>query len=147
MQVKILKLRPDAVLPTYESENASGCDLRACLSGRPVPEYIKPGKTVLVPTGIALELPTGWEAQIRPRSGLAMKHSVTVANTPGTIDADYRGEISVILINLGERAFRLQHGMRVAQLVVTPVLQVEWQEVRELSDTARGEQGFGSTGL
>ena len=147
MQVKVKRLRKDAVLPTYATDGSVGCDLRAYVINNGIPEYIQPHKTVVVPTGIALELPEGFEAQIRPRSGLAAKHAVTVCNTPGTIDHDYRGEICVVLINLSERAFRLQHGMAIAQMVVAPVLRVEWQEVDELGATARGNKGLGSTGL
>ncbi|MEO1446929.1 MAG: dUTP diphosphatase, partial [Cyanobacteria bacterium J06635_11] len=108
---------------------------------------IQPGETALVPTGIAIELPNGTEAQIRPRSGLALKHSITLPNTPGTIDAGYRGEIGVIMINHGKQAFEVLKGMKIAQMVIAPVIRAELEEVDSLSDTVRGDGGFGSTGL
>ena len=112
-----------------------------------VPLVLEAGERALVPTGIAIALPADYEAQVRPRSGLALRHGVTVLNAPGTIDADYRGEISVILANFGEAAFTVTRGMRIAQLVVAPVARVEWRPVAELPDSARGDRGFGSTGL
>jgi dUTP pyrophosphatase len=110
------------------------------------PLIIKPGDRALVPAGIAIALPPGYEAQVRPRSGLALKHGVTVLNSPGTIDADYRGEVGVILINHGKEDFKIERGMRIAQMVVAPYTRAEWQEVANLEETARGAGGFGSTG-
>jgi dUTP pyrophosphatase len=133
----------DLALPRYETEHAAGLDLAACI---PADITLAPGKRALVPTGFAIALPQGFEAQVRPRSGLAAKHGITVLNSPGTIDADYRGELAVILINLGEAAFTVTRGMRIAQLVVAPVAQAALAEVAELPPTARGAGGFGSTG-
>ncbi|MBA5778794.1 dUTP diphosphatase [Stappia sp. F7233] len=134
----------DLPLPSYQSEHAAGVDLCAAIDGAIV---LEPGKRVLVPTGIAIALPFDMEAQVRPRSGLAAKHGVTVLNTPGTVDADYRGEIKVILVNLGEEPFEIQRGTRIAQMVVAPVTRVAFVEVADLDETARGAGGFGSTGL
>jgi len=132
-------------LPAYESALAAGMDLRAA-----VPEHepivLRPGARVMAPTGLAFALPAGFEAQVRPRSGLAAKAGVTCLNTPGTIDADYRGEVKVILINLGEEDFTIRRGERIAQLVIAPVLQTSWREAANLDDTTRGAGGFGSTG-
>jgi len=133
----------DLPLPAYESDLAAGMDLLAAVDRDVV---LEPGTRALIPTGLTIALPAGFEAQVRPRSGLALRHGLTVLNTPGTIDADYRGEIGVILINLGETAFTVTRGLRVAQLVIAPVTQAVWQEVDELSATARGSGGFGSTG-
>ena len=110
------------------------------------PLELFPGSRILVPTGFAIALPLGYEAQVRPRSGLAHKNGVTVLNAPGTVDADYRGEISVILINHGDKALLIEYGMRIAQMIIAPVNQVSWNELAELPDTVRGERGFGSTG-
>ncbi|MBL8668213.1 MAG: dUTP diphosphatase [Rhodospirillales bacterium] len=133
----------DLPLPTYATAHAAGLDLLAATAGTVV---LPPGGRALVPTGIVIGLPEGFEAQVRPRSGLAARHGVTVLNSPGTIDADYRGEIAVVLINHGEAAFRIDRGMRIAQLVVAPVTAVRWQETGELAPTARSDGGFGSTG-
>jgi dUTP pyrophosphatase len=133
----------DLVLPAYATEHAAGLDLMAAISE---PVTIAAGRRVLVPTGIAIALPTGFEAQVRPRSGLAAKHGVTVLNSPGTIDADYRGEIKVILINLGEIGYVVEPKSRIAQLIIAPVTQIRWDEVESLPETGRGEGGFGSTG-
>lgn len=133
----------DLPLPRYETEHAAGLDLAACV---PADITLAPGKRALVPTGFAIALPPGTEAQVRPRSGLAAKHGITVLNSPGTIDADYRGELGVILINLGEVAFTVSRGMRIAQLVVAPVAQAVLAETAELPPTQRGSGGFGSTG-
>ena len=130
-------------LPAYESALAAGMDLQAAIEN--VLE-IAPGKRALVPTGLAIALPAGFEAQIRPRSGLALKQGITVVNTPGTVDADYRGEIGVILINHGDAPFFVDRGMRIAQMVIAPVTQAVWNEVDNLSESARGSGGFGSTG-
>lgn len=133
----------DLPLPAYATAHAAGLDLLAATAEVVV---LSPGGRALVPTGIAIALPVGFEAQVRPRSGLAARYGVTVLNSPGTIDADYRGEIAVVLINHGEAAFRIERGMRIAQLVIAPVTAVRWQETTRLSPTARAEGGFGSTG-
>jgi dUTP pyrophosphatase len=133
----------DLPLPAYATAGAAGCDLHAAVEA---PLEIPPGGRALVPTGIAIALPEGAEAQVRPRSGLALRHGVTCLNSPGTIDADYRGEVGVILANLGEAPFVVARGMRIAQLVVAPVARVAWDEVAELPATLRGAGGFGSTG-
>lgn len=130
-------------LPVYATEGAAGLDLVAAVAA---PVELPPGGRALVPTGIAIALPEGYEAQVRPRSGLALKNGVTVLNTPGTIDADYRGEVGVILINHGDRPFTVERGMRVAQLVVARYERIAWTEVAELPDSRRGAGGFGSTG-
>lgn len=134
----------DLPLPTYATPQSAGLDLLAAVSGDLV---LNPGGRAAVPAGIAIALPPGFEAQVRPRSGLALHHGVTVLNSPGTIDSDYRGEISVILINHGDMPFVIERGMRIAQLVVAPVWIVTWQELHALPDTARSAGGFGSTGL
>ncbi len=147
IEVRIRRL-PHAAglpLPTYETALAAGMDLRAAVPADE-PLVIAPGGRALVPTGLAIALPAGYEAQVRPRSGLALKHGVTCLNSPGTIDADYRGEIGVILVNLGEAPFTVERGMRIAQLVVAPVTRVRWREAQTLDDTGRGTGGFGSTG-
>lgn len=132
-------------LPAYETEGAAGMDLRAAVpADRPM--IILPGRRALVPTGLIFELPAGFEGQVRPRSGLAFKHGVTCLNTPGTIDSDYRGEVKVLLINLGDTEFEVTRGMRIAQLVVAPVTRVRVEEHSLAGATARGAGGFGSTG-
>jgi len=131
--------------PRQQSSGAAGVDLLAALDAS-APLTIAPGKRALVPTGMAIALPTGYEAQVRPRSGLAAKHGVTVLNTPGTIDADYRGEIKVILVNLGDEPFTVRRGERIAQMVVAPVATVQFQLQETLDATERGAGGFGSTG-
>jgi dUTP pyrophosphatase len=130
-------------LPAYESELAAGMDLRAAIS-RPI--ELSPGARALVPTGLRIALPAGYEAQVRPRSGLALKFGVTLVNTPGTVDADFRGEIKVIVINHGEAPFRIERGDRIAQLIIAPVVHAIWREVRKLDETPRGAGGFGHTG-
>tara|TARA_B100001093_G_scaffold420335_1_gene412240 strand:- start:806 stop:1261 length:456 start_codon:yes stop_codon:yes gene_type:complete len=130
-------------LPKYATPGSAGVDLMAAIDS---PMELYPGSRILIPTGLAIALPNGYEAQIRPRSGLAHKNGVTVLNSPGTVDADYRGEISVILINHGDKAILIEYGMRIAQMIIAPVNQVSWNETAELPDTARGERGFGSTG-
>jgi dUTP pyrophosphatase len=132
-------------LPAYETALSAGMDLRAAVP-EDEPMNVAPGQRVLAPTGLTIALPAGYEAQIRPRSGLALKHGVTCLNTPGTIDADYRGEVKVILINLGQEPFVIKRGERIAQMVIAPVTQGEWDVVETLSETARGAGGFGSTG-
>jgi len=134
---------PDLPLPAYETEQSAGMDLAAAIDA---PTILAPGARDMIPTGLAIALPPGYEAQIRPRSGLAAKNGVTVLNTPGTVDADYRGEVRVILINLGNEDFVIERGMRIAQMVIAPVTQGLFTEVDVLSDTARGAGGFGSTG-
>lgn len=133
----------DLDLPSYETEDAAGMDLRAAVTDDVV---LAPGARALIPTGLAIALPAGYEAQVRPRSGLALRNGISLVNTPGTIDADYRGEVGVILINHGSEAFTVDRGMRVAQMVIAPVTQATWRETDNLSDTARGAGGFGSTG-
>jgi len=132
-------------LPSYQSKHAAGLDLVAAVP-REQPAKLPPGARALIPTGFALELPQGYEAQVRPRSGLALKHGVTLLNSPGTIDADYRGELMVILINHGTEPFLVQRGDRIAQLVIAPVASVEIVAVEALAETERGQGGFGSTG-
>ncbi|MBR1199935.1 dUTP diphosphatase [Bradyrhizobium sp. AUGA SZCCT0240] len=132
-------------LPAYQSADAAGLDLLAAVPAE-TPLILTPGKYAMVPTGLAIALPRGFEAQVRPRSGLAAKHGVTVLNTPGTVDADYRGEINVILINHGEAPFPIRRGERIAQMVIAPVTQAQLVQVDTLSTTDRGAGGFGSTG-
>lgn len=143
-RVQIKKLHCDAQIPRYMTELAAGLDIHA------LPQetiHLQPGERCLVPTGIAMDIPPGYEVQVRPRSGLAVKHGVTLVNTPGTIDADYRGEISVIMINHGQEIFQISPGDRIAQLIVAPVCQAVLEEVEELSETNRGSGGFGHTGI
>ncbi len=144
--VKIIKLANggDLPLPAYATEHAAGADLMAAIDNDIT---LAPFARALVPAGIAIALPEGYEAQIRPRSGLALKNGITLLNTPGTIDADYRGEIKVLMINLGQEDFVITRGMRIAQMVIAPVAQVKWQEVESLDDTQRSAGGFGSTGV
>jgi dUTP pyrophosphatase len=132
----------DLRLPAYETEDAAGMDLRAAVRE---PLTLVPGERALVPTGIRVALPPGVEAQIRPRSGLAVKHGVTMLNTPGTIDADYRGEIRLVVINLGREPYTMHRGDRIAQMVISPVLKVQWQVLESLDPTPRGDGGFGHT--
>ncbi len=141
--VKRLPHNADLPLPEYESVAASGMDLPAAIESDLI---IKPGERQLVPTGLAIALPEGYEAQIRPRSGLALRNGVTILNTPGTIDSDYRGEVKVILVNFSNCNFKIQRGMRIAQMVIAPVLKVSLMDVDVLPETARGDDGFGSTG-
>ena len=130
-------------LPAYQSKGAAGMDLRAALDET---MQLNPNQRTLIPTGFAIAIPDGYEGQVRPRSGLAFKHGISIPNTPGTIDCDYRGELKVILINLGEKPFLIERGMRIAQLVIAPVVQLNVTLVSELDETERGEKGFGSTG-
>lgn len=134
----------DIPLPQYETAHAAGMDLRAAV-GAPV--TLEPGQRALIPTGLRIALPPGTEAQVRPRSGLAWRHGIGMVNSPGTIDADYRGEVKVILVNLGTEPWTVHRGDRIAQLVVAPVLRVAWNERAELDETPRGEGGFGHTGV
>ena len=142
-KILIKRLSKEVSLPKYETSGSSGMDLAANID---VNINIDPGKTAIIPTGLALSIPKGFEVQIRPRSGLAAKQKISVLNTPGTIDADYRGEIKVILINLGQDSFKVEKGLRIAQMVVCPVVQAQLKEVDDLSETERGKGGFGSTG-
>jgi dUTP pyrophosphatase len=145
--VPIVRLphNPDLPLPAYETDHAAGMDLRAAVPDDE-PVTLRPGARAAVPTGLAFALPDGYEGQVRPRSGLAAKSGVTCLNTPGTIDADYRGEVKVILVNLGEEDVIIRRGDRIAQLIIAPVVQAQWAEVESLNETARGDGGFGSTG-
>ena len=133
----------DIALPRYETAQSAGLDLAAAVAAAVV---LAPGGRAAIPTGLAIALPLGYEAQIRPRSGLAARNGVTVLNAPGTVDADYRGEIKVVLANLGHEPFAVERGMRIAQMVVAPVTRIAWDEVDALPDSARGRGGFGSTG-
>lgn len=136
---------PEVPLPSYETTGAAGADIRANFQDRQA-VVLMPSARALIPTGLRMEIPEGFEVQIRPRSGLALKHGISVPNAPGTIDADYRGLVGVILINLGDTDFLIEHGARVAQMVVAPVTQAQLVEVAQISETARGSGGFGSTG-
>ncbi len=131
------------LLPSYETVGSSGMDLRANLQS---PVKLEPMQRALIPTGLFIGLPLGYEAQVRPRSGLAIKHGITCLNSPGTIDSDYRGEIKIILVNLSDESFTIQHGERIAQMIVQPVFKAEWQVTTILNETKRGEGGFGHTG-
>lgn len=137
---------PGVALPSYATEGAAGADLRANFADRRA-VTLAPGERALVPTGLRLEIPEGYEVQIRPRSGLALKHGITLPNAPGTIDWDYRGPLGVIVMNAGPEAFTIAHGDRIAQMVVAPVVQAGFELVEDLSDSARGAGGFGSTGV
>ncbi len=142
-RVQIKKLRPDAVVPAYMTEHAAGLDLCAAIDA---PVVVAPGERVAISTGLAIALPSGFEGQVRPRSGLAKSHGITVVNSPGTIDADYRGPVTILLINHGTEPVTIEPAHRIAQLVIAPVVQAELLEVDELDATARGAGGFGSTG-
>ena len=146
MRVRIRRLPEarDLPHPCPASPGSAGFDLRAAI---PLELVLRPGERLLVPTGIVLEIPPGWEGQVRPRSGLALKHGVGILNAPGTIDSDYRGEVGVILVNLGEAPFSLKRGDRIAQLVFSRVEPVEWEEAETLGESTRGGGGFGSTGV
>jgi dUTP pyrophosphatase len=146
LRVKRLPHGADLPLPSYQSGGAAGLDLMAAVAAD-APLTIGPGHRAIVPTGLAIALPTGSEGQVRPRSGLALRHGVTVLNSPGTIDADYRGEIQVILVNLGQEPFTVVRGMRIAQLIIGSAMQVTIREIPDLNETTRGVAGFGSTGL
>ncbi|WP_137155258.1 dUTP diphosphatase [Rhizobium sp. FKL33] len=136
----------DLPLPSYETSGAAGMDIRAA-APEDQPMVLEAGERALIPTGFVFEIPEGFEVQVRPRSGLALKHGVTCLNTPGTIDSDYRGEVKVLLVNLGSEPFTVERGMRIAQLVVAPVVQAGVEERAHVSDTTRGGGGFGSTGV
>ncbi|MFP5448255.1 MAG: dUTP diphosphatase [Alphaproteobacteria bacterium] len=145
--IKITRLahNADLPLPAYETALAAGMDLRAAVA-EDEPIVLRPMERAMIPTGLAMALPPGFEGQVRPRSGLAAKFGITCLNSPGTVDADYRGEMKVILINLGEEDFTIRRGDRIAQLVIAPVIQAAWEEADSLDETARGAGGFGSTG-
>tara|TARA_B100000963_G_C22633001_1_gene675987 strand:- start:2500 stop:2940 length:441 start_codon:yes stop_codon:yes gene_type:complete len=143
-KILIKRLSKKVSLPKYETSGSSGMDLAANIENS---LDIKPGETAIIPTGLALSIPNGFEVQIRPRSGLAAKKKISVLNTPGTIDSDYRGEIKIILINLGKDIFKVETGLRIAQMVVCPVVKADLQEVDDLKITDRGTGGFGSTGV
>ena len=142
-KILIKRLSKEVSLPKYETNGSSGMDLAADIDAN---INIDPGKTAIIPTGLALSIPKGFEVQIRPRSGLAAKQKISVLNTPGTIDADYRGEIKVILINLGPEPFKVEKGLRIAQMIVCPIVQAQLKEVQDLNETERGKGGFGWTG-
>lgn len=144
VRIKRLPHGEGLALPRYETALAAGCDVRAAVTA---PLTLKPGERFMVPTGVAIALPPGWEAQMRPRSGLAAKHGISCVNSPGTIDADYRGELKVILINHGTEDFVINRGDRIGQMVIAPVYQARFEEVDELDETERGNGGFGSTGV
>jgi len=146
VEIKRLENGNDLALPSYETALAAGADVRAAIPQQE-PLTLQPGERFMVPTGIAIALPPGWEAQMRPRSGLAAKHGISCVNAPGTIDADYRGELKVILINHGQKAFVINRGDRIGQMVIAPVWQAQFEEVSVLDDTERGAGGFGSTGV
>jgi dUTP pyrophosphatase len=143
VRVLIKKLNPSVQLPSYKTNGASGMDLMAFIEK---PINLEPGKSCLVPTGLSLAFPEEYEIQIRPRSGLAAKNNITVLNTPGTIDSDYRGELKIILFNHGNENFLINNNDRVAQMILTPIIKMELHETEELPETVRGEGGFGSTG-
>ena len=144
VRIKRLPAALDLPLPAPGSPGSAGFDLRAAVEEEVV---IRPGERLLIPTGLVLEIPRGWEGQVRPRSGLALRHGIGILNAPGTIDSDYRGEVGVILVNLGESPFPVKRGDRIAQLVIARTEAVEWDEAESLEDTGRGSGGFGSTGL
>ncbi|MEL3905963.1 MAG: dUTP diphosphatase [Treponema sp.] len=137
-------LKKDAGFPEYKTSGSAGADIRACLSEAVI---LQPMERRLIPTGLAVEVPAGYELQVRPRSGLALQHGITVLNTPGTVDSDYRGELCVLLINLGTEAFTVRHGDRIAQAVIAPVVQADFIPADALSKTGRGAGGYGSTGI
>ena len=145
MQSVIIRIvnKSSNALPAYETIGSSGMDLRASLEE---PVKLQPMERALIPTGLFIELPLGYEAQVRPRSGLAIKHGITCLNSPGTVDSDYRGELKIVIINLSKQDFIIQHGERIAQLVIQPVVKAEWQVAEILNESKRGEGGFGHTG-
>jgi dUTP pyrophosphatase len=145
VEVKLLPHGDGLALPAYQTAHAAGLDLLAAVA-EDTPLVLQPGRTALVPTGLTIALPEGFEAQVRPRSGLAAKHGVTVLNAPGTVDADYRGEVSVLLINHGDKAFTIRRGERIAQMIIAAVVRADLVPVTSLSSTMRGSGGFGSTG-
>jgi len=144
VRIKRIGDQEDIALPAYETEGSSGMDLRAAVKDEVT---LRPGEIRLIPTGLAVSIPPGWEAQIRPRSGLALKHGIGMANAPGTIDSDYRGEIGLVVINWGHEAFTIRRGDRIAQMVITSVARAEVVEVDDLDETRRGDGGFGHSGV
>ena len=144
IKIKLKKVRKNAIIPKYMTSFSAGMDIFACLDEKVI---LKPFQRVLIPTGIAISLPEGYEAQIRPRSGIALKYGVFPINTPGTIDADYRGEIKIILTNIGDKEFQIHHGDRIAQMIINKIEKCEFILTKELDQTHRGEGGFGSTGI
>ena len=144
MNVKIKKLNDKALLPAYETEHAAAMDVRACLDE---PKILQPLERAMIPTGLAFEIPVGYEMQIRARSGLSIKHGITMVNGVGTIDADYRGELNILVINLGQEPFVVEPDMRIAQLLISKFDKISWNITEELSETDRGAGGFGSTGF
>ena len=143
VEIRFLRLHQGAQLPAYQTEHAAGLDLHACIEA---PVTLAPGDIAMIPCGFAMAIPHGFEAQVRPRSGLATKHGIGMPNAPGTVDSDYRGEMKVPLVNLGRAPFTVEHGMRIAQMVVAPVARATVRVVEELDGTSRGAGGFGSTG-
>jgi dUTP pyrophosphatase len=143
VEIRFRRLHQGAQLPAYQTEHAAGLDLHACIEA---PVTLAPGDIAMIPCGFAMAIPHGFEAQVRPRSGLATKHGIGMPNAPGTVDSDYRGEMKVPLVNLGRAAFTVEHGMRIAQMVVAPVARATVRVVEELDGTSRGAGGFGSTG-
>ena len=143
VEIRFLRLHQGAQLPAYQTEHAAGLDLHACIEA---PVTLAPGDIAMIPCGFAMAIPHGFEAQVRPRSGLATKHGIGMPNSPGTVDSDYRGEMKVPLVNLGRAAFTVEHGMWIAQMVVAPVARATVRVVEELDGTSRGAGGFGSTG-
>ena len=144
MEVKVKKLNPTAILPEYQTEHAAAMDVHACLDA---PMTLQPLERAMVPTGLAFEIPEGYEMQVRARSGLSIKHGITLVNGIGTIDADYRGELNILVINLGQEAFVIEPDMRIAQLLVSKYEKVAWELTEVLTETTRGSGGFGSTGI
>ncbi len=143
MKIDIIKLNTKAILPEYQTAGAAGMDIHACIDETII---LKPGERRMIPTGFAIAVPAGYEAQIRARSGLSIKHGITMINGVGTIDADYRGEVGVLLVNLGQDSFEITAGMRIAQMVIAKYERAQWAEVIRLDETDRGSGGFGSTG-
>lgn len=143
MDISIVKLRPDAVLPEYQTKGAAGADLHACIDK---PITLQPLERAAIPTGLAVAIPEGYEMQIRARSGMSIKHGITMVNGIGTIDADYRGEVAALVINLGQEPFTIEPGMRIAQMVIARYDVARWNVVAELDETTRGSGGFGSSG-
>ena len=144
MKVQVVKAKKTAILPIYQTAGSAGADIHACLDE---PIVLQPMERRRIPTGLAMAIPEGYEVQIRARSGLGFKHGITMVNGVGTIDSDYRGEFSVLLINLGQEPFTIEPGMRIAQMVLARYEQIDWQEVDDLDETERGDGGFGSTGV
>lgn len=142
-EIKVVKLREDAILPEYQTAGAAGADLHACIDA---PMVMQPMERQIIPTGLAMEIPEGYEVQIRARSSMSIKHGITMVNGIGTIDADYRGEVGVLAINLGQEAFTIEPGMRIAQMVLARYAVASWNEVETLEETERGTGGYGSTG-